>query len=550
MACCQVSCATAVGEGRPYATRVVAAVDSVATDAINADFVCDGINDEVTIRQAFLSLAEDLGGGSYLYNGGKVVLLEGNYYCSEVINLDFTGEPFSTIPPAWFTLEGMGFGTKLIFTPAPLASHGIDVITPTQIKGFILRDLRIFDPGNTAVHIDNAQVALIERVATIGGQFGLDIENGALTRITDCWIEGAADTCIRVTGQATIDGNSINLDADNTTINYSERGIAVNSEKSIVSNNRIFRAASNQQFLGWSDILVAARAQVNGPASSTAQAAIRIGAAYNMVVNNSIYNLPNHRPIDASGGSGVISGNAIENCDWGARNLPASSPAINAPGSNYVVTGNHLQNLGQMGGILVGDNCVVSNNVMVGVAGHGIYLDGSRAICVGNTLNDVAEQTGGGDGITVTGTLNQVKDNYVLANRTADAGSFGINVTGSRNIIQGNGVTQTKREAIYVTGSQNLIDGNTTSRIAATHIAVPAGAGGNNHLTNNKCHYEAAGPGGVNAPRAILTGAVLPSVVVGNNAIDGPWAIDVNGYNLIAGTLDTFAAGVGPGDNF
>jgi hypothetical protein len=528
----------------------VAAVDSVATDAINADFVCDGINDEVTIRQAFLSLVEDLGGGSYLYNGGKVVLLEGNYYCSDTIDLDFTGEPFSTIPPAWFTLEGMGFGTKLIFTPAPLASHGIDVITPTQIKGFILRDLRIFDPGNTGVHMDNGQVALIERVAVIGGQFGIDIENGWMTEITDCWVEGAADTCIRTDNPATIHGCAINLNADFTTTGYSERGIEVSGVESIVSNNRIFRSGIIQNEIGWSDIEIPTRAQINGPASSTVQAGIRVSSADRSVVEgNIIFQLPNHRPIDCASSGVNIIGNVIFNCDWVARNLPASSPAINCNGSECTVVGNFLSSLGQMGGILVTGDGIVSDNTLASISGHGIVLNGSSNVCSGNRLDAVATAGAGGDGITVSGTLNTVQGNYVLATRTTDVGSFGIAVTGSRCVISGNIVERTEREAIYVTGADNLVEGNSTSQIAATHIAVPAGAGTRNHIAHNKANFVAAGPGAVNAPRAFLTG-VLTQVVVGNDATNGPWAVDATGYNLIVGTIDTFAGGAGPGDNF
>lgn len=66
--------AVTTGGARPYATLVVAAANSVATDAANADYICSGIGtDDVTIQAALDDL--DL-------VGGTVVLLEGSYYCA------------------------------------------------------------------------------------------------------------------------------------------------------------------------------------------------------------------------------------------------------------------------------------------------------------------------------------------------------------------------------------------------------------------------------------------------------------------------------------
>ncbi len=57
----------AVGN-RPYATKVVAAVDSAASEAANADYVCDGTADEAQINAALTAAA-----------GGLVLLLDGTY---------------------------------------------------------------------------------------------------------------------------------------------------------------------------------------------------------------------------------------------------------------------------------------------------------------------------------------------------------------------------------------------------------------------------------------------------------------------------------------
>lgn len=81
---------------RPYATRVVAAANSVATDARLADYVCDGTDDDVEIQQAI----DDLAG-----IGGTVLLLEGTFSTSSTIiiptGVEVRGQgPATAVAPA------------------------------------------------------------------------------------------------------------------------------------------------------------------------------------------------------------------------------------------------------------------------------------------------------------------------------------------------------------------------------------------------------------------------------------------------------------------
>ena len=62
------------GGTRPYSTLVIAAADSIATDAENADFVCDGVDDHEEIVAA-LAATED----GY---AARVLLLDGQFECS------------------------------------------------------------------------------------------------------------------------------------------------------------------------------------------------------------------------------------------------------------------------------------------------------------------------------------------------------------------------------------------------------------------------------------------------------------------------------------
>src|SRR3989344_8516065 len=80
------------------ATFTVAANDSSERSKLQADFVGDGINDEIEIKTAIDSLPDF---------GGKVILLEGNFMINASINLSDTNSN------NYVTLEGQGDGTVI-----------------------------------------------------------------------------------------------------------------------------------------------------------------------------------------------------------------------------------------------------------------------------------------------------------------------------------------------------------------------------------------------------------------------------------------------------
>lgn len=81
-----------MGAGAPYSTIVVAASDTIAPNAANADFVCEGPAVQSTISAAL----------SYAGVGGRVLLLEGTYPINAAISL-----------PDNVTLAGMGRSTLI-----------------------------------------------------------------------------------------------------------------------------------------------------------------------------------------------------------------------------------------------------------------------------------------------------------------------------------------------------------------------------------------------------------------------------------------------------
>jgi parallel beta-helix repeat protein len=115
------------GPPRRSATIIVAANDS--KDKTSADYVCDGVNDQVEINAAINDLPTF---------GGRVILLEGNYNISSSIQ----------ILKNYVTLEGQGEGTILFLTN----NANVRVIQvgngTTSFEGITIKNLKI--NGNKA----------------------------------------------------------------------------------------------------------------------------------------------------------------------------------------------------------------------------------------------------------------------------------------------------------------------------------------------------------------------------------------------------------------
>jgi len=104
------------------ATRVVAASD--AEDTTNADYVCDGVDDQEQINQAILDLPTA---------GGRVLLSEGTFNLSGSVS----------ILKSNVCLQGQGTATKL-FVIDGANVHGVTVgDEATPLKGIIIRDMLI-----------------------------------------------------------------------------------------------------------------------------------------------------------------------------------------------------------------------------------------------------------------------------------------------------------------------------------------------------------------------------------------------------------------------
>lgn len=148
------------GGGRPPATLVVAAADATAVDAASADYVCDGVDDHLTIQEALDSLAN--AGGYDTQGGGLVLLTEGTFIVdpgtiSAAYWVDNDGHRWTT------ALRGMGWGTVLVATSANTTG------TVIYNTGGYVADLAIrwTDSDDGLVGVDTDSGGITERVLVI-----------------------------------------------------------------------------------------------------------------------------------------------------------------------------------------------------------------------------------------------------------------------------------------------------------------------------------------------------------------------------------------------
>jgi hypothetical protein len=111
------------GLNKPYATFVVAAADSKAPEAANADYVCDGVADNLQIAAA-------LGSG-----GCRVLLLDGTYTLAAAV-----------IVPGNVSIVGMGMGVTVLERTG-------DIFTATGADNVQIADMTLDGGGVSATTV-------------------------------------------------------------------------------------------------------------------------------------------------------------------------------------------------------------------------------------------------------------------------------------------------------------------------------------------------------------------------------------------------------------
>jgi len=226
-----------------FTTLIVAASDSL--DTTRADYVCDGIDDQVQINAAMNALPA---------NGGRVSLLEGTYQITAPI----------VFPDDNVTLQGLGSNTviqtianidmitanvknqllvhdiRLVGAPAQAANRGIDFVNTGYSE--IVR-VYVEDTGSDAIYLGaNSEFCIImENKVNHPRGHGIRVVGAYQTVVSNNTVELAEEDGIEINGV----GNSVTT--GNIVRECVKHGIRITGEVNfIVANNMIYENDSGE----------------------------------------------------------------------------------------------------------------------------------------------------------------------------------------------------------------------------------------------------------------------------------------------------------------
>ena len=443
-------------------TLIVAASDS--KDIVDADYICDGVADEVEINQALNALPAA---------GGIVRLMEGTYNLAASV----------TIPANDITLWGTGKGTLLQTAANIIMINAIArstiVISDLHLEGASVSNHGINFTGVTSSIIQNCEIN-----ATIGDC--IHIEN------TSDWNKILNNYCRNSKSNSGIklhEDCSNNTISNNTVESNNTAGIMVTTtNESHMDNNMVTNntCRANGLQVGWAGIYFASYPCL---------------AYYNIIENNECNDNFNGIQVGSDFFFGVINGN---HCNGNqADGLAMVGPRYTAIVGNVcslngseglyasglvccTVVGNIL-NENTAEGMRCFDptvNTTIVGNVFYSNYSYGLWLDGSGVNYNTVTGNTFRSNTLGGIYVetshnnSITGNtfeshsngpgrdailLDAADKNIISSNRCLTSSGYGINisnVTSENNIVIGNHIAGNTTGAINDVGANSQIFNN------------------------------------------------------------------------------------------
>lgn len=208
---------TILGGGGGAPTLVVAASDATQFSKNRADFICNGVDDDVVIQAA-----NDAMSGV----GGRVVLTEGTFSVSSTITIGVSASP--NIP-----VQIYGLGQNI--TIVDKTDDTGDVFT-TRASGCSMRHLSVVD-GAIGVDVNHADFTLEDVEFSSQGSHAVDL-GGADAVMVNCAIESVGGDGVNVSGSGVfVIGNHIGFTDGN--------GITITSTDCIVATNSVEAAGDH-----------------------------------------------------------------------------------------------------------------------------------------------------------------------------------------------------------------------------------------------------------------------------------------------------------------
>ena len=330
-----------------------------ANDTANpgmADFICDGVDDEVEINTALSQAAV----------GTSVVLLEGNFVIGASINI-----------PSAVTLRGQGL--KTIIT----RSVAVNMISLNAITEASIRDMTL-DGGNGAADIlycINCSYIIVERSKL------------KLNNASECTFTFFGDSLMKgnILSRCIIE-NPLGLWADLTEqdglqiINNIITAISTGEGASVYTDcvRLIFQG---NHFHGGANLNLASASSghhiVTGNVFDTGQ--IRIGCDFCLVDGNIMGNCASNAIwIDDGAENNIISNNII---------YDAGYDGIESNGKRNIIEGNQIYSCGRNGIDINADDHVITGNWIYYNLQHGIDINSDSNTIKGNRLTRNSELT-------------------------------------------------------------------------------------------------------------------------------------------------------------
>lgn len=423
-------------KGFPTSSAKVMVAASDSNSKQKADYICDGVNDEVEINAAIASIGTV---------GGVVVLLEGTYYLGARVYVA------STIKNLWL----IGYGAKLI----------------SPSSGVVNSVLR-FHPNNDNENINIIGLDIDGNANSIGG-IGFASNGGS---IRDCYIHNVAngDGILLDNLAARINQN---IDIINnrvvgtlTTMTY---GIHIDGSVNATSGHKIIgNTVQDTKFNGIAvygantDVIVS-----QNTVRATGHSGIATApSSYTIITDNIVtdvtyadeggieveYNVSHHT---STSHHVVVSNNIVRNCNWG------------------IVVHNRTDDLTKIPyGI-----SVVSNNISVCTTG--IYLhSGSNVFVACNILEsnttDVTVDAGASYGMIdydgTTNTMGILGVNLGVGTSSPNANAI-LDVTSTTKAFMPPRMTTTQRDAI-ASPAEGMVIHNTTTHVLNFYNGTTWGA--------------------------------------------------------------------------
>jgi len=396
------------------ATFVVAASDSLHLGL--ADYVCDGVDDQVEIQAAIDALPSD---------GGKVVLLNGTYFLSGSI----------TAPQGSYNISivGNGDNTVLKATTTDDVFSFIGDAPPNIYSGCDISDL-VIDGDNNApngIHVKSWQSGTISHIKVF------DCTSNAINLESDDYIVGNHHSRIlncRFIGNLILGSDSNDVIVDNILIKNG--GMEVGGKYCKISNIIVIHPIAE---------------------------GIKVTGGYNNLTACEVEYVTDPAGILLYGGHNVVTGAVFRYQD------SETSYCIKSIGSKNTIDGANIDgNNGNGGGIEITSQTTVTNSIIMDMGGDGIHVySGSGAyrnvVISGNYISNA-----------MRGIYGRLRDSLIIGNTIEQNQYPGIlvvkdskNVSIIGNALYGDGLQLVWWPEIYITDTangiivaNNVIDGN------------------------------------------------------------------------------------------